>query len=218
MPAFEQMTQQPVFFALAVISVVLTVGYYWGSSANRKLFFAIYDELSQVIRPTAKNYGNIGGSKEYYANFTLHKESPLAKVDAKFTFLPRQLWPYLPIAMLVDKYDQLLVALHFKQKLREEGHLIEAEYMAARTARIANSDKFNLENLKWGSRNFRIYYKNKKTGDRFKELVGSMDDPGVVRHIALLPEQKKCFVFLIPRKGRVAKDMAPVYRWLLDAE
>jgi hypothetical protein len=90
--------------------------------------------------------------------------------------------------------------------------------MAARTARIANSDKFNLENLKWGSRNFRIYYKNKKTGDRFKELVGSMDDPGVVRHIALLPEQKKCFVFLIPRKGRVAKDMAPVYRWLLDAE
>jgi hypothetical protein len=60
-----------------------------------------------------------------------------------------------------------------------------------------------------------FYYRSKKTYDRLKELIDSIDDPGVVKHIALLPGQKKCFVFLIPQKGRVAKDLAPIYQWLL---
>ncbi len=214
----EQVSQQPVFFVLALISVVLTIGYFWGNRKNKQLFLAIFEELTAVIKPEHKEYGNIGGTREYYADFTLQKESPLARIDARFTFLPRHLLPYLPIALLIDKSDRLLVALHFKEKLRDEGHIIETGYAEARTAKIVDADQLNKVFLKWGKYDFYMYYKSKKTHDRFRELVDKMDDPGVIRHIALLPGQKKCFVFMIPRKGQVEKHLAPVYKWMLSLD
>ncbi|MDO9559474.1 MAG: hypothetical protein Q7I89_07275 [Syntrophales bacterium] len=214
----EQASQHPVFFVLALISAVLTIGYFLGNRHNKQLFLAIFEELTAVIKPEHKEYGNIGGSKEYYTNFTLQKESPLARIDAKFTFLPRQLWPYLPIALLIDKYDSLLMALHFKEKLRDEGHIIEADYAKLRKAKIANVDQLNKALIKWGKHDYNIYYRSKKTYDRLKELIDRIDDPGVIRHIALIPGQKKCFIFMIPRKGQVAKDLAPVYQWMLSLD
>ena len=218
MVGHEQISQQPVFFVLALISAFLTVGYYWGNRKNKQLFLAILEELAAVIKPEHKEYGNIGGSKEYYTDFTLQKESPLARVDARFTFLPRQLLPYLPIALLIDKSDRLLMALHFKEKLRDEGHIIEADYAETRTAKIVNADQFNKVFVKWGKYNYNVYYKSKKTYERFRELIDKIDDPGVIRHIALLPGQKKCFIFMIARKGQVAKDLAPVYQWMLSLD
>jgi hypothetical protein len=199
----------------AVISVILTVGYYWGNYINRKRFEAAYDELVEMIQPEKKEYGNIGGTREYYCNFSLRKGSPLERIDAKFTFLPRNLWPYLPIALLIDKYDSLLMALHFKEKLRDEGHIIEAEYAKLRRAKIERIDELQKVILKWGARDYFVYYRSKKSFERMKVLIDHIGDPGVVRHIALLPGQKRCFVLLTPQKGRVAKDLAPVYQWLL---
>jgi hypothetical protein len=218
MVGHEQVSQQPVFFVLALISAVLTIGYYWGNRKNKQLFLAIFEELAAVIKPVHKEYGNIGGSKEYYTDFTLQKESPLARIDARFTFLPRQLLPYLPIALLIDKSDRLLIALHFKEKLRDEGHIIEVDYAGTRTAKIANVDQFSKVFVKWGKYDYNMYYKSKKTYERFKGLIDKIDDPGVIRHIALIPDQKKCFIFMIPRKGQVAKDLAPVYQWMLSLD
>ncbi len=211
----EPFTQQPVFFVLALISAVLTIGYYWGNHINRKRFEATFDELIEVIKPEKQESGNIGGTKEYYCNFSLRKESPLERIDAKFTFLPRHLWPYLPIALAIDKYDGLLMALHFKEKLRDEGHIIEAGYAKLRKAKIVNIDQLQKAVIKWGKIEYYTYYRSKKTYDRLKALIDSIDDPGGVKHIALIPGQKKCFVFLVPQKGRVVKDLAPIYQWLL---
>lgn len=214
----QEVTHQPLFFVLAVISAVLTVGFYIGNSLNKKLFEKIYDELAQVINPEKKEYGNIGGSKEYYCDFSMPKASPLEKIDVKFTLLPRHIWPYLPLAMLLDKYDKLLMAMHFKQKLRDEGHLIEVKYAKFSTVKIANSDQLNKTFIKWGGHDFHIYYRGKKTYERFLELIDKKGDPGVIRHVALVPGQKKCFVFMIPRKGQIVKDLPPVYNWLLSLD
>jgi hypothetical protein len=215
MTGSDPFTQQPVFFVLALISAVLTVGYYWGNRINRKRFEAAFAELIEMIKPEKQEYGNIGGTREFYCDFSLRKGTPLERIDAKFTFLPRHLWPYLPIALLIDKYDGLLIALHFKEKLRDEGHIIEADYAKLRKAKILNIDQLQKAVIKWGKIEHYIYYRNKKTYDRLKELIDSIDDPGVVKHIALLPGQKKCFVFLVPQKGRIVKDLAPIYQWLL---
>jgi hypothetical protein len=215
MTGSDPFTQQPVFFVLALISFVLTIGYYWGNRMNRKRFEAAFNELIEVIHPEKHEHGNIGGTREFYCDFTLRKGSPLERIDAKFTFLPRHLWPYFPIALVIDKYDGLLVALHFKEKLRDEGHIIEADYAKLKKAKIENIDQMQKVVLKWGKMEYYVYYRSKKTYDRFKELLDKMADPGVVKHIALLPGQKKCFVFLVPQKGRVVKDLAPIYQWLL---
>jgi hypothetical protein len=215
MPGSEHFSQQPAFFVLALISATLTIGYYWGNRINRKRFESVFDELVEMIKPVKKEYGNIGGTKEYYCDFSMSKESPLERVDAKFTFLPRHLWPYLPIALLIDKHDGLLMVLHFKQKLRDEGHIIETGYATLRKAKIADSDQLNKAFIKWGKHDYHIYYRSKKTYDRLKELVDRIDDPGVVKHIALVPGQSKCFIFLVCQKGRIAKDLAPIYQWFL---
>ena len=217
LPMFgEQPLQQPMFVALALISAVFTVGYFWGNRFNRKLFLALYDELTEVIKPENREYGNIGGTGEYYANFRLNKESSLDRIEAKFTFLPRHMWPYLPFAMLIDKYDKLLIALHVKQKLSDEGHIIEAAYAKTWKARIANIDQLNKANAKWGKHDYYVYWKSKKTYAKFKELIGAMSDPGGIRHIAFIPDQKKCFIFMVPLKGHVVKDLAPIYEGILS--
>lgn len=215
MPGSEHFSQQPFFFFLAIVSAVLTIGFYWGNRINKKRFESILDELIDIIKPEKQEYGNIGGTKEYYCDFTMRKSSPLERVDAKFTFLPRHLWPYLPIALLIDKYDSLLMALHFKEKLRDEGHIIEVDYAKLGKAKIANADQLNKAFVKWGKHNYDVYYRSKKTYDRLKELMDRIDDPGLVKHIALLPGQKKCFIFLVPQKGRIAKDLASIYQWML---
>jgi hypothetical protein len=218
MVGHEQATQQPFLFVLALISAVLTIGYFWGNRHNKQLFLAVFEELAAVIKPEQKEYGNIGGTREYYVDFTLQKESPLARIDAKFTFLPRHLWPYLPIALLTDKYDTLLMAVHFKETLRDEGHIIEANYAKLGKAKIANIDQLNKVFTKWGKCEYSLYYKNKNTYEKFMKLINKIEDPGVIRHIALLPGQKKCFILMISRKGQIAKDLAPVYQWMLSLD
>jgi hypothetical protein len=218
MVGHEQASQNPLFFVLAIISAVLTIGYFLGNRYNKQLFLAIFEELAAVIKPEQKEYGNIGGTREYYTDFKLKKESPFARIDARFTFLPRHLLPYFPIALLIDKYDSLLMALHFKEGLRDEGHLIEAGYAKLRKAKIENIDEFNKVIIKWGKYDFNMYYRSKKTYQRFKGLIDKIDDPGIIRHIALLPGQKKCFILMIPRKGQVAKYFAPVYQLMLSLD
>lgn len=218
MAGSEPFTQHPLFLVLAVISAVLTVGYYWGSTVNRKRFEAAFDELAEVIKPEKKEYGNIGGTREFYCNFSLKKGSGLDRIDAKFTFLPRQLLPYLPIALYTDKFDTLLIALHFKEKLRDEGHIIESGYAGLWRAKIDDIEELQKAVVKWGRTECFVYYRSKKTYDRLKALIDSIDDPGSVKHIAMISGQKKCFVMMVPQKGRVAKDLTPVYRWLLALE
>jgi len=212
----EQALQQPIFFALALISAIFTIGYFWGNRYNKKLFLALYDELIDVIKPENQEYGTVGGTAEYYADFRLKQESSLDRIDAKFTFLPRHMWPYLPFAMLIDKYDKLLIALHVKQKLSDEGHIIEARYAKTWKARIANIDQLNKMNVKWGKQDYYMYWRSKKAYARFKELIDTAGDPGGIRHIAFIPDQKKCFIFMVPLKGHVVKDLAPVYERILS--
>jgi hypothetical protein len=212
----EQPLPQPMFVALALLSAVFTIGYFWGNRFNRKLFLALYDELTEVIKPENREYGNIGGTGEYYANFRLNKESSLERIEAKLTFLPRNMWPYLPFAMLIDKYDKLLLVFHVKQKLSDEGHIIEAAYAKTWKARIANIDQLNKMNVKWGKHDYYMYWRSKKTYARFKELIDTISDPGGIRHIACIADQKKCFIFMVPLKGHLAKDLTQVYQWILS--
>jgi hypothetical protein len=211
----EQPLQQPMFVALALLSAVFTIGYFWGNRFNRKLFLALYDELTEVIKPENREYGNIGGTGEYYANFRLNKESSLERIEAKFTFLPRNMWPYLPFAMLVDKYDKLLLVFHFKEMQYNDGHVIETGYAKSRRAKIGDIDQFNKVNAKWGKHDFYVYWKTKKTYGRFKDLMNATGDPGGIRHIAYLPDQKKCFIYMAPQKGHLVKDLSQIYQRML---
>jgi hypothetical protein len=68
--------------------------------------------------------------------------------------------------------------------------------------------------LKWGKYDFFLYFEKVKLRDQLMSFVQKNPDPGIVRHIAIVANQRKCFLFMIPKKGKVKENLAPVYHWL----
>ncbi|PKN59800.1 MAG: hypothetical protein CVU53_06390, partial [Deltaproteobacteria bacterium HGW-Deltaproteobacteria-11] len=75
-----------------------------------------------------------------------------------------------------------------------------------------NAESLNHERIIWGTRDFILYHGNNRIRDRLQSFVTANPDPGTLRHIAIIPEQNKCFIFMIPQKGQVARNLSPVYQ------
>ncbi len=142
------------------------------------------------------------------------KQGPVEKVDATITFLPRHAWLWMPVSKLIRKYDRLFITLHLRQAPIAEGHLIEKGYARFRGPKITNADRLQSEALRWGNLDFILYFGNETIRQRLRNFVNKQPDPGTVRHIALVPEQKRSFIFMIPKTGTVAAALAPIYRWI----
>ncbi|MCK4533941.1 MAG: hypothetical protein KAT81_00340 [Syntrophobacterales bacterium] len=210
----EHILTQPVFFLFIAFSFLLSFGYFWGRRQNKTLFLSAFNDLVDVVKPDDKNFTNIGGAIGYHANLFIKKKGAISRVDATITLLPRHSWLYLPISKLIRKYDRLFITLYLKQNPSGEGHLIERKYAGFGGPKITNVARLNKEKIKWGKYNFYLYYEGMKMRDHFMKFMDQNPEPGVIRHIAIVPDQKKGFVFMIPQKGQVARYFAPIYQWL----
>ena len=212
---YEHILTQPVFFLFVAFSFLLTFGYYWGRRHNREMFLSAFNDLMEVFHPDDQTFTNIGGAIGYHANLFIRKKGAfLSRVDATITMLPRHSWLYFPISKLIRKYDRLFIELYVKNKPGEECHLIENQYSRFAGAKITGAGRLNTETVTWGTYTFHLYYETIETHTRLMDFINRNPEPGIIRHIAIVPDQKKCFIFLIPRKGQVARYLAPVYRWL----
>lgn len=215
MARHEQIITQPVFFLFVAFSFLLTFGYFWGRKRNQEIFHSAFDDLLKCFRPSEQKFTNIGGAIGYHANLYIRKKGGfLSQVDATITMLPRHSWLYLPVSKLIRKYDRLFIELYLKNAPGEECHLIEAGYSRFAGARIMNTGHLQKEDVTWGGYRFHLYYQSPETRSRFMDLMARNPTPGLIRHIAVVPQRKKCFIFMIPRKGQVARDLLPVYKWL----
>lgn len=210
----EYIVREPLFYLFIAFSFFLGVSFFWGRRINRGIFLSAFNDLIKVIEPMDQTFTNIGGTIGYHANFVTRKKSPVEKVDATITFLPRQSLLYFPISKIVRRYDRLFVTLYLKNTPFEEGHLIESRYARFRGPKITNADRLNMETVKWGALDFNFYYQGTRIREKLLEFIERNIDPGIIRHIAVVPYEKKCFVFMIPRRGEVAKYFGPVYRWV----
>lgn len=212
---YEHILTQPVFFLFVAFSFLLTFGYFHGRRKNRELFLSAFNDLMAVFRPDDQTFTNIGGAIGYHANLFIRKKGGfLSRVDATITMLPRHSWLYFPVSKLIRKYDRLFLELYVKNTPAEECHLIEEQYSRFAGAKIAGAERLNRETVAWGGYIFYLYYESMETHGRLMAFMDQNPDPGILRHIAIVPDQKKCFIFMIPRKGQVARHLSPVYRWL----
>jgi len=212
---YEHILTQPLFFLFVAFSFLLTLGYFWGRRQNREIFLSAFNDLMAVFRPDDQTFTNIGGAIGYHANLFIRKKGAfLSRVDATITMLPRHSWLYLPVSKLIRKYDRLFIELYVKNKPEEECHIIEKRYARFAGARIAGAERLNRETVAWGAHTFHLYYETIGMHTRLMDFIDRNPEPGTIRHIAIVPNQKKCFIFMIPRKGQVARDLSPVYRWL----
>lgn len=210
----DHIITQPVFFLFVAFSFLLTCGYFWGRRSNRKIFLSAFNDLLQVFSPADQKFTNIGGAIGYHANLYIRKKGAfLSRVDVTITMLPRHALLYLPISKLIRKYDRLFMELYIKDKPREECHLIEAGYSRFAGAKISDQH-LQKESVNWGKYKFYLFYESSRTKQGFVDFMHSNPEPGIIRHIAIVPDQKKCFIFMIPKKGEVARYLLPVYKWL----
>lgn len=210
---YENIMTQPIFFLFVAFSFILTLGYFWGRRQNRKIFLSALQDLVDVIRPDDQTFTNIGGTIGYHANLHLKKkDAPFSRVDATITMLPRHSWLYLPFSKLIRKYDRLFITLHLKRNPLEELHLIEKRYKGFRGMEISNADQLQMESIQWGTYDFYLFYQSGAGRDVLMRLTRECPDPGIIRHIAVVPEQKRGFIFMIPLIGQVARSLSPVYR------
>ncbi|MEJ2039269.1 MAG: hypothetical protein P8X55_10080 [Desulfosarcinaceae bacterium] len=178
------------------------------------MFLSAFNALVYIVRPDDRTFTNIGGLVGYHANLLIKRKSPIQRVDATITLLPRHSLLYLPFSKLIMRYDRLFVSIHLKPRLPGEAHLNEAGYAGFRGPKIQNADRLTRREVRWRSHDFLLYYEQAVMGDRLTKFIQAHPDPGIVRHIALVPDQRKCFAFMIPRKDRVGTDFAPVYQWI----
>ena len=215
MSEYDDITRQPAFFLFIAFSVLLTLGYFWGRRQNKNIFLSAFNDIMEVFRPDDQTFTNIGGAIGYHANLYFKKKGFfLSRVDATITMLPRHSWLYFPISKLIRKYDRLFIEIYLKNKPPEECHIIEKQYSRFAGAKIEGAGRLNQTALTWGPHDFYLYYETEEMHVRLMKFIEKNPYPGVIRHIAVVPEQKKCFLFMIPRKGQVAKSLAPVYQWL----
>ncbi len=212
---YEHILTQPIFFLFVAFSFLLTLGYFWGRRQNREIFLSAFNDLMKVFRPDDQTFTNIGGAIGYHANLFIKKKGAfLSRVDATITMLPRHSWLYYPVSKLIRKYDRLFIQLYLRNKPEEECHLIEKQYARFAGAKITGAERLNKQTIQWGPYTFHLYYETGKTYTRLMEFIDRNPEPGIIRHIAIVPDQRKCFIFLIPRKGQVERYLSPVYRWL----
>ena len=215
MENYGDIVTQPIFFLFIGFTCLLTLGYFWGRRSNKNITHSALKDLVEIVKPDDQNFTNIGGVIGFHANlFVKKKGTPFSRVDATITLLPRHSWLYLPISKLIRKYDRLFITLYFRRPPAEEAHLIENNYSKFMGSKIQNAHRLNHETVKWENLDFHLYHSSQKMREELLTIIKKNPDPGIIRHIALVPDQKKGFIFMIPKSDQVARYFAPIYRWL----
>ncbi len=209
-------TSQPIFYLFIALSILLSLGYAWGARRNKKILKRSFDDLVGIFNPKDQQYTNIGGLSGYHANFIPHRNRYVRRVDATVTLLPRQSWLYYPISKLVRRYDRFYMVLHLAPEMMgriTEGHIIEKAYSRFHGAKIENENRLSKEILQWGGKTFFLYFENEDMKGALVRCMEMLGNPGSLRHVALVPEQERMFLFMIPKPGQVKEVVSRVHQW-----
>ncbi len=217
--AHRNVTNQPVFYLFIAFTILISLGYSWGKRRNKRIFLSAFNDLVALIKPKDQLFTNIGGLTGYHANLVPKKNDVFRRVDATITLLPRQSWLYMPLSILIRRYDRLFLVFHLMPKKKakwhlKEMHLIEKKYSKFRGPKIKNEANLKREDYKWGDRDFILFYENEDAKKRIIELAEKMGNPKNVKHIAVVPKEERIFVFMIPKNKQVYDNLKPIVNWI----
>jgi hypothetical protein len=209
---------QPVFYLFIAVTILLSLGYLWGRRRNKRIFITAFESMVDVLKPKDQQFTNIGGLSGYHANIIPKKNKYIRRVDATITLLPRQSWLYYPFSRLVRRFDRLFILFTLSPKavgVLEEGHLIERKYSGFMGAKIDNADSLHQETFEWGGMTFYMYYENDAVKRELEDAKQRLAEPGTLRHLALVPDQDRMWIFMIPRLGTVHGIVSKLNDWFI---
>jgi hypothetical protein len=203
-----------VLIAIVTIGAFIVFSFHYGKRKNREICTAIFNELMKVFKPDDQTFTNIGGVVGHHGTFSFKERGSVSRIDVTLTLLPRQAPLYMPISKFFMRNDRLFISVYMRYPPPGEGHIIEKEYTGFRGPEITNISRLHQMELQWGDLAFLLYYEQDRMIDRFRELIGSLPDPGPIRHIAIVPDQRKGFIFMGLQQEPIEAYLAAVYDWL----
>ncbi len=212
-----QIVSQPLFHLFIAFSIMLSISYFRGSRKNKRIYLSAFNSIRDIIKPKDEIYTNIGGLTGYHAKFLMKGNSRFREAEATITMLPRQSGLYYPISRFLMKFDRLFISFSLDGSFSEnitESHLIEKRFSTFKTVKIHNPEDFTIDEIRWGDNDFFIYYKDDEGRKHYNSLLKTVSDPGKIRHVAVVPEHSRIFVFMVPVYGRVGEWFSLVYPWI----
>jgi hypothetical protein len=216
MAVYSYVTGFPLLLLVIALSAFIALGYSRGRKNNNRICISAFQDLAETFKPDDQTFTNIGGLVGHHANFRFEEKDVVSEIDATITLLPRHAPLYMPISRLLMGNDRLFISLYMRCSPPGEGHLIEKEYAGFRGPKITNAYRLDREEVRWGPYDYYLYYEQMSMYSRLMEFIGNTPDPGHIRHVAIMPDERKGFIFMIPEEGEVAKYLKPVYRLMVD--
>ncbi len=214
METFGDTAMVSVLIAIMAIGAFIVYSFHSGRRKNREICTATFNELIKIFKPDDQTFTNIGGAVGHHGTFTFKERGSVSRIDVTLTLLPRQAPLYMPISKFLMKYDRLFISVYMRYPPPGEGHIIERGYTGFRGPVITNISRLRQMEFKWGDLAFFLYYEQDRMVDHFKKLVETLPDPGPIRHIAVVPDQRKGYIFMGLQQETIEASLAPVYDWL----
>jgi hypothetical protein len=168
----------------------------------------------KVFKPDDQTFTNIGGTVGHHGTFSFKERGPVSRIDVTLTLLPRQAPLYMPISKFLMRNDRLFISVYMRYPPPGEGHMIERDFTGFRGPEITNISRLHQMEFQWGDLPFFVYYEQNRMIDHFRELIESLPDPGPIRHIAIVPDQRKGFILMGLQQEPIEAYLAGVYDWL----
>lgn len=216
MSSSAAIAEEPLFVLFVIASFVLSLGYFWGRRRNLRLARQVFDAMRAVMQPVDELYTNIGGLTGFHASFKLPEGSAIQRADMTLTLLARQAMLYYPFSRLGGRRDRLFVTLKVdedKTKGLSEGHLVERDYDRHGSPLLAGKDGLVKEEIRWAEKRFVRYAGSEGVKEALQELPKMLPSPGSLRHLAVVPQQSRFYIFVMPSDLRIASFMPILYRW-----
>ncbi|MBN1556771.1 MAG: hypothetical protein JW951_01345 [Lentisphaerae bacterium] len=206
----------PALALFLAATVLLSLGHIWGLRRNRRLVRTAFEALEGAVGAADRTFTRIGGGVGYHAVFTPADRTGVTRVEATMTLLAREAWLYYPVSRLTRRFDRLYVTLCLAPGAcadTGEAHLIEERFARFRGPKIVRAAALEQEPAAWGGRRFRLYWETRAGRDRLRGLMARLPEPGLLRHVAVVPARNRVHFFVIPRPGAVRRPAAAVYAW-----
>jgi len=214
MESFGDTATVSVLIAIMAIGAFIVFSFHSGKRKNKEICTATFNELMKVFKPDDQTFTNIGGAVGHHGTFSFKERGSVSRIDVTLTLLPRHAPLYLPISKFLMRNDRLFISVYMRYPPPGEGHMIERGYTGFRGPEITNISRLHQMEFQWGDLAFFLYYEQDRMIDRFRELIGSLPDPGPIRHIAIVPDQRKGFILMGLQQEPIEAYLATVYDWL----
>jgi hypothetical protein len=214
MESFGDTSTLSVLIVIVAVSAFIVFSFHSGKRKNKEICTTTFNELIKVFKPDDQTFTNIGGVVGHHGTFSFKERGPVSRIDVTLTLLPRQAPLYMPISKFFMRNDRLFISVYMRYPPPGEGHIIEKGYTGFRGPEITNISRLHQGQLQWGDLAFFLYYEQDRMIDRFKELIESLPNPGPIRHIAIVPDQRKGYIFMGLQQEPIESHLAAVYGWL----